>query len=80
VVAAAPATGLGLRAGGWLALALLPLSGQAVIMVRDTVLLYPSFGRELAAVVLSAVVVLELIGPIATQLALKRAGEARPDP
>jgi len=79
VVAAAPATGLGMRAGGWLALALLPLSGQAVIMVRDTVLLYPSFGRELSAVVLSAVVVLELIGPIATQLALKRAGEARPD-
>jgi hypothetical protein len=25
------------------------------------------------------VVILELIGPIATQLALKRAGEARPD-
>ncbi|HEX7053620.1 MAG TPA: cation:proton antiporter [Burkholderiales bacterium] len=79
VVALAPSTGLGVRAGGWLAVALLPLSGQAVIMVRDTVTLYPSFGRELAAIVLSAVVVLELIGPIATQIALKRAGEARPD-
>jgi Kef-type K+ transport system membrane component KefB len=79
VVAFAPSTGLGAGAAGWLALALLPLSGQAVIMVRDTVTLYPSFGRELAAVVLSAVVVLELLGPIATQLALKRAGEARPD-
>jgi hypothetical protein len=75
---AAPSTGLAARAAGWLAVSLQPLSGQAVIMVRDTVSLYPSFGRELAAVVLSAVVVLELLGPIATQLALKRAGEARP--
>lgn len=79
VVALAPQAGLSFRAGGLLAVALLPLSGQAVVMVRDTISLYPSFGRELAAVVLSAVVVLELVGPIATQLALKRAGEARPD-
>jgi Flp pilus assembly protein TadB len=60
-------------------LALLPMSGLAVVMVRDTVSLYPTFGRELAAVVLSAVVILELIGPLATQFALRRAGEARPD-
>jgi hypothetical protein len=64
---------------GLLAVALLPMSGLAVVMVRDTVSLYPSFGRELAAVVLSAVVVLELVGPLATQFALRRAGEARPD-
>jgi Kef-type K+ transport system membrane component KefB len=76
VMAFGPQTGLGLRPGGLLAVALLPLSGQAVIMVRDTVSLYPSFGRELAAVVLSAIVLLELLGPIATQFALKRAGEA----
>ena len=64
---------------GLLAIALLPMSGLAVVMVRDTVSLYPSFGRELAAVVLSAVVILELLGPLATQFALRRAGEARPD-
>jgi Kef-type K+ transport system membrane component KefB len=71
----------GIRPGGagLLAIALLPMSGLAVVMVRDTVSLYPSFGRELAAVVLSAVVVLELFGPLATQFALRRAGEARPD-
>jgi hypothetical protein len=71
----------GIRPGGagLLAIALLPMSGLAVVMVRDTVSLYPSFGRELAAVVLSAVVILELIGPLATQFALRRAGEARPD-
>ncbi len=71
----------GIRPGGagLLAIALVPLSGTAVVMVRDTTSLYPAFGKELAAVVLSAVVVLELIGPLATQFALRRAGEARPD-
>jgi Kef-type K+ transport system membrane component KefB len=71
----------GIRPGGaaLLALALVPLSGSAVVMVRDTTSLYPAFGRELAAVVLSAVVILELIGPLATQFALRRAGEAHPD-
>ena len=64
---------------GLLALALIPLSGSAVVMVRDTITLYPAFGKELAAVVLSAVVILELIGPIATQFALRRAGESHPD-
>jgi Kef-type K+ transport system membrane component KefB len=71
----------GLRPGGagLLSLALLPMSGFAVAMVRDTISLYPSFGKELAAVVLSAVVVLELLGPLATQFALRQAGEAHPD-
>jgi Kef-type K+ transport system membrane component KefB len=71
----------GMRPGGagLLAIALLPLSGSAVVMVRDTTSLYPAFGKELAAVVLSAVVILELIGPIATQFALRSAGEAHPD-
>lgn len=71
----------GIRAGGagLLAVALVPLSGSAVVMVRDTTSLYPAFGKELAAVVLSAVVILELVGPIATQFALRRAREAHPD-
>jgi Kef-type K+ transport system membrane component KefB len=71
----------GIRPGGagLLAIALVPLSGSAVVMVQDTTSLYPAFGKELASVVLSAVVILELIGPLATQFALRRAGEAHPD-
>src|SRR4030095_11262853 len=59
----------GIRPGGGalLALALIPLSGSAVVMVRDTTSLYPSFGRELAAVGLSAVVILELVGPLSSE-------------
>jgi len=61
-----------------LTLALMPMSGLAVVMVLDTAAMYPAFGGELAAVVLSAVAVLEILGPIATQIALQRAGEADP--
>ena len=71
----------GLRAGGagLLSVSLLPMSGLAVVMVYDTAVLYPQFGAELAAVVLSAVAVLEIIGPLATQFALQRAGEVHPE-
>ena len=71
----------GLRAGGagLLSLSLLPMSGLAVVMVHDTAALYPRFGAELAAVVLSAVALLELIGPLATQFALRQAGETHPE-
>jgi len=74
-----PLSGIRPGGAGLLAVALLPLSGSAVVMVRDTASLYPAFGRELAAVVVSAVVILELLGPLATQFALRRAGEAHPD-
>jgi Kef-type K+ transport system membrane component KefB len=72
----------GLRAGGagLLSVALLPMSGLAVVMVYDTAVVFPRFGGELAAVVLSAVALLELVGPVATQFALKQAGELHPEP
>jgi Kef-type K+ transport system membrane component KefB len=71
-------SGVSAANAGLLSVALLPMSGMAVVMVLDTAALYPEFGGELAAIVLSAVAVLELLGPIATQFALKRAGEADP--
>jgi len=73
------ASGIAPGGSGLLALSLLPMSGLAVVMVRETFSLYPSFGAELSAIVLAAVVVLELAGPVATQFALRRAGEAHPD-
>ena len=69
----------GARAGaaGLLCIALTPMSGIALAMVHETANLYPRFGAQLASIVLSAVLILELIGPIAVQFALKRAGEAK---
>jgi Kef-type K+ transport system membrane component KefB len=62
--------------GGLLAIALTPMSGTAVVIVHGTTAVYPDFGTSLAAIVLSAVVIMELLGPIAVQYALKKAGEA----
>ena len=59
-----------------LATALAPMSGLAVVLVHQTAALYPEIRESVAPVVLAAVVMLELAGPIATQFALRRAGEA----
>ena len=69
----------GVRRGtaGLLCLALTPMSGLAISIVQNTTQLYPDFGAKLAAIVLSAVLILELLGPVAVQFALKRAGEAK---
>lgn len=69
-------SGLGLRKASLLALTLMPMSGLALILLRETSNAYPELGPALATVVLSAIAVLELLGPLLTQFALVRAGEA----
>ncbi len=76
VLAVAPFLGLKVRHAGLVALALMPMSGLAVVMVYETASLYPEVRASIAPVVLAAVVILELLGPIATQFAIKQAGEA----
>jgi len=70
----------GVRPGGagLLAIALLPMSDLAAVMAHDTAALYPAFGEEVSGIVLAAVAILTLLGPLATQFALRHAGEARP--
>ena len=62
--------------GGLLAIALTPMSALAIVMVHNTANVVPEFGARLATIVLSAVLVLEVIGPLAVQYALRKAGEA----
>jgi Kef-type K+ transport system membrane component KefB len=78
LVALGRLSGVRPASAGLLTLALMPMSGLAVVMVLDTAAMYPAFGGELAAVVLTAVALLEILGPVATQIALRRAGEADP--
>ncbi|MEK6591997.1 MAG: cation:proton antiporter [Pseudomonadota bacterium] len=68
----------GVRAGsaGLLCIALTPMSVLALAMVQGTVHIYPEFTARLSAIVLPAVLMLELVGPVAVQFALKKAGEA----
>jgi Kef-type K+ transport system membrane component KefB len=77
VFALAVPSALGVRKASLLSIGLLPMSGLAVVSVQDASALYPEFGSRLAAVVLTAVAVLEVLGPLAAHFALRRAGEAQ---
>lgn len=71
----APLSRLRPGSAGLLSLALVPMSGLALMLAQGPGKLYPEFGAKLSAVVLAAAVILELIGPLAAQYALRRAGE-----
>ena len=61
-----------------LGLALTPMAGLAIGMTQPIYEIAPEFGARLAAIVVSGVAILHLLGPIATRFALIRAGEGEP--
>jgi Kef-type K+ transport system membrane component KefB len=71
----APLSRLRRGSAGMLSLALVPMSGMALVLAQGPGNLYPEFSAKLSAVVLSAAVILELVGPLAVQFALRHAGE-----
>lgn len=75
IFALARPSGLQMRKASLLAVGLVPMSGVAVVLVQDTAAVFPQFGPALTAVMLSAIVMLELLGPLAVRFALNRAGE-----
>ena len=74
----APLSGISQKKALLLGVGMVPMSAIAVVMVQGVSTLYPEFGATLSSIVLSAVVILELVGPLATQWALRRAGETEP--
>ena len=77
VVLVGPVSGLSVRQFTALGFALLPMSGVAFLLTEDIRNIYPFFGSQLAPIVLSMMAMLELLGPIAVQLSLRKAGETR---
>lgn len=75
----APLSGLNLRRAALLAVGMSPISAVALVMMQGTGSIYPDFGARLAATVFAAIVLLEILGPLATQWALQRAGETAPE-
>jgi len=63
---------------GTLSLTLTPIAGLALGMTQPIYDIAPEFGARLAAIVISGVAILQLLGPIATRYALIRAGEGEP--
>jgi Kef-type K+ transport system membrane component KefB len=68
-------SGLAPHKANWLGVALLPMSSLAVLQAYEVSGLYADFGDDVVAIVLGAVVVMEIISPVLTQVALRRAGE-----
>lgn len=76
VVGLARLSGLSYRKASLLSVGLLPMSGVAVVMAHEAGRIWPEFAPQLGSVVLAAVLILELLGPLAVQFALRRAGDA----
>jgi len=78
VLALAPWSGLRLRQGLGLSLALLPMSGTALVMLADLHADHPAFALLIAPIVFSAIAFTEVLGPLAVQWGLRLAGEHQP--
>lgn len=61
----------------YLGLMLIPQAGVAIGMAQLVITKLPQFGSEIQAVVLCATLIYEIIGPVLTKIALKKAGEIR---
>ena len=68
-------SGLPVAKASLLSMGMLPMSGAALVWMESAALVWPEFGRQLTAIMLTALIVMELIGPLLLQYALKRAGE-----
>jgi Kef-type K+ transport system membrane component KefB len=74
----APASGLRFVQAAQLSVAMTPMAALAIGLTWSIADLSPELGAQLVAIVVAAVTLLHLIGPIATQAALKWAREATP--
>ncbi len=75
VTAGARWSGISLRQSLALTLALTPISGTALVLLADLQISHPSFATEVAPIVFSAIAIMELLGPIVVQWALRISGE-----
>ncbi len=68
-------SGISLRQGTALGLSLAPMSALAFLLVDDTYRFYPGFDPDLRAVILCAVALLQLVGPLIVSRMLGWVGE-----
>jgi Kef-type K+ transport system membrane component KefB len=78
VLAIAPLGGLCMQQALGLGLALLPMSSLPLLMLHDILRVSPQFEPEITAAVLSAITIMEILGPFAVQYGLHLAGESLP--
>ena len=71
-----PVSGLSWRQSFALGAALMPMSALAFLLVEDIRSLYPAFGEKVGGIILCMIAVLQLVGPIAVQWALRYCNES----
>ncbi len=67
---------LSVRKASLVNLGLMPMSGVALLMLQDLLRFDPKLGAELSASLMLAITILAFLGPLATEFALRRGGEA----
>ncbi len=75
VVAGARWSGINLRQSLALTLALTPISGTALVLLAELQIDHPAFATQVAPIVFSAIAIMELLGPVVVQWALRISGE-----
>ena len=77
VVALSHWAGLGVQRGSWVGITLLPMAALALVLTRDVVEAIPPLGRDVASIVLPAVIIMVVLGTLAAVWALRKAQETR---
>jgi len=80
VMLLAPVSGLRLKQSVGLGLCLMPMSSLALLLQHDIARVYPAYAAAMSGVVVGAIIVMEIAGPIAVHFGLKLSGESMPDP
>lgn len=80
IVALAPWAKASWRQGLALSITMTPLSATALVMLSELMRAEPELAAGAVPIILASIAVLELIGPIAVQFALRLAGELPPAP
>ena len=70
------ASGLGLGKSSLVVVALLPMSAFALLMLQELVRIAPPVAEEIGPAIYLSIALLAFAGPVATEFALRRAGEA----
>lgn len=73
------ASGLALRKSSLVSLGLVPMSGLSLLMLHELMRQSPALAAEVGAAMFLAIAVLAFAGPLATEFALRRAGESAED-
>ncbi len=80
IVALSRWSGASLKQGLALSITMTPLSATALVMLAELMRAEPQLAAGAVPIILASIAVLELLGPIAVQFALRLAGELPPAP